>query len=213
MTISAACQIDAKYKMNDDSKEPDSSDNPIDRCGADEDSHPTPVHSAADDLTLVDPAADATADNPARSLPGDGEAIEISADVLPFGDDDPTGDPYTGDESPVVAQLVDEAESSVRTGSPFASEPLVADVPHRVEEVIDGPLRYTASGAVAAAAMVLAFAAAAAWWFPAGGTMIAALGCVLSIFGLYSTQRIAAIGILSLHLGLFVLCYGRSIGS
>ena len=61
--------------------------------------------------------------------------------------------------------------------------------------------------------MVLAFAAAAAWWFPSGGTMIAALGCVLSIFGLYSTQRVTAAGILSLHLGLFILCYGRSISS
>ena len=67
------------------------------------------------------------------------------------------------------------------------------------------------AGSVAAADMLLAFAAVAAWWFPSGGTMIAALGCVLSIFGLYSNYRIAAAGTLSLHLGLFILCYGRSI--
>ena len=66
-------------------------------------------------------------------------------------------------------------------------------------------------GAVAASAMVLVFAVVAAWWFPGGGTMIAALGCALSIFGMYSNYRFLASGFLLLHLALFVVSYGRSL--
>jgi hypothetical protein len=119
-------------------------------------------------------------------------------------------------QTPVLATLVEpdaDLAEIVRVGSPFAGDPrpLVIDPP--IEVVIDGgPLRYTAMSAVAAAAMVLGFAAAAAWWFPAGGTMIAALGCVLSIFGLYSTYRYSAGCLLLLHLALFIVSYGRSIG-
>ncbi len=119
-------------------------------------------------------------------------------------------------QTPILATLVTpdmQRSEPVRVGSPFAvdPQPLVIDRP--IEVLIDGgPLRYTAMGAVAAAAMVLAFAAAAAWWFPAGGTMIAALGCVLSIFGLYSNYRYTAGCLLLLHLALFVVSYGRSIG-
>ncbi len=123
----------------------------------------------------------------------------------------------SGGAAPILATLADSSspsEEPIRVGSPFAVDPLeklsYSDRP--VEAVVDGSLRYTAIGAVTAAAMVLVFAAAAAWWFPAGGTMIAALGCVLSIFGLYSTYRYTAAGFLMLHLSLFVFSYGRSFG-
>lgn len=119
-------------------------------------------------------------------------------------------------QTPVLATLVDSDASppaAVRVGSPFAVDPALPLVDRPFEAVIDGgPLRYTATSAVVAAVMVLGFAAAAAWWFPAGGTMIAALGCVLSIFGLYSKYRYSAGSLLLLHLALFIVSYGRSIG-
>lgn len=119
-------------------------------------------------------------------------------------------------QTPVLATLVEpdaELAATVRVGSPFAVDPPPLLVARPFEAVIDGgPLRYTATSAVAATVMVLGFAAAAAWWFPAGGTMIAALGCVLSIFGLYSNYRYTAGCLLLLHLALFIASYGRSIG-
>ena len=103
-------------------------------------------------------------------------------------------------------------ETHARVGSPFAVDPL-EHPEHPIEQIYDvGPLRYTAMGAVAAAIVVLIFASIGVWWFPAGGAMIAALGCMLSIFGLYSTFRYTAAGLLAVHLGLFVLSYGRSLG-
>ncbi|MGI9470220.1 MAG: hypothetical protein ACR2NZ_01725 [Rubripirellula sp.] len=115
---------------------------------------------------------------------------------------------------PITAKLVDDIdESPLRVGSPFAVDPLEhhEDVP--IEQIYDvGPLRYTAMGAVAAAVLVLFFASIGVWWFPAGGAMIAALGCMLSIFGLYSTFRYTAAGLLAVHLCLFVFSYGRSLG-
>ena len=128
--------------------------------------------------------------------------------------------PTTGrDESePIRANLVEtiDGAQSIRIGSPFAVDPIdpLAGIPaKRIEVLLDvGPIRYTAMGAVAASIMVLAFAAAAAWWFPAGGALIAALGCVLSIFGLYSTYRFTSAGLLAVHLCLFVVSYGRSLG-
>ena len=137
------------------------------------------------------------------------------------------------DESAIPANLVDEAHASdstvadqpadqqvVRTGSPFAVDPeewpeaTLVVTPAKKEVLYDvGPLRYTAIGSVSAAIMVLGFAAAAAWWFPGGGSLIAALGCALSIFGLYSPNRykLVAGGCLGLHLLLFLVSYGRAI--
>lgn len=109
--------------------------------------------------------------------------------------------------APIVAELVQAAQ--VRRGSPFAIDPVTV---RPVDNFVDmGPIRYTAMGAVAASILVLAFAAAATWWFPAGGTLIAALGCVLSIFGLYSTHKLISAGLLAVHLSLFVVCYGLSL--
>jgi len=107
----------------------------------------------------------------------------------------------------------DTSASTVRVGSPFATDPLTSPPQRPIETFYDvGPIRYTAMGAVAASIMVLAFALVAAWWFPSGGALIAALGCVLSIFGMYSAFRITSVSLLALHLALFVLSYGRSIG-
>ncbi len=128
-------------------------------------------------------------------------------------------------QQPIVAALVDYATSvgqptdgdstadqgPIRNGSPFAVDPL--EHAASGELIYDvGPVRYTAMGAVAAAVMVLGFASIAAWWFPAGGTLIAALGCVLSIFGMYSAFRITSATLLALHLCLFVVSYARSLG-
>ena len=72
-----------------------------------------------------------------------------------------------------------------------------------------GPLRYMALGAVAAAIIVLLFGVPAMWWFPPGGTLIASLGCLLSIFGMYSPSPKRAAGLLAIHIVLFVICYAR----
>jgi hypothetical protein len=104
-------------------------------------------------------------------------------------------------------------DSPIRVGSPFAVDPVATKLVKRIEPFHDvGPVRYTAMGAVAASIMVLAFAGTAAWWFPAGGALIASLGCVLSIFGLYSSYRVTSAGLLAVHLCLFVVSYGRSLG-
>lgn len=106
-----------------------------------------------------------------------------------------------------------EVAPAVRVGSPFAVDPLESPPKRVIEPFYDvGPIRYTAMGAVAASIMVLFFAVIATWWFPSGGALIAALGCVLSIFGMYSAFRITSVSLLTLHLALFVLSYGRSIG-
>ena len=117
------------------------------------------------------------------------------------------------------AGLADAAtEGEIRVGSPFRVDPspISGTVIHRArakpEAFYDvGPLRYTAMGAVGAAMLVLGFAAVAAWWFPGGGTIIATLGCALSIFGLYSQRRLAATACLLLHLMLFMISYSRAI--
>ena len=153
--------------------------------------------------------------------------------------DEQRGSDDTQPEQPIVAKLVgqangpdtastdrsienpdsnDSAGESIRVGSPFAADPgdlpdaTLPVAPKKIEAFYDvGPIRYTAIGAVAAAVMTLGFAAAAAWWFPGGGTLIAGLGCVLSIFGLYSPHKMYAFGCLTLHLCLFLVSYTHAI--
>lgn len=99
----------------------------------------------------------------------------------------------------------------MRVGSPFAEDPFAADDARPTENLYDvGPVKYTAMGAVAASVLVLGFAAAAAYLFPAGGTIVAALGCLLSLFGMYSPWRLASAGLLAVHLFLFLLSYGQT---
>ena len=125
-------------------------------------------------------------------------------------------DQATDESEPIQASLVQTGdETPIRVGSPFAVDPIdpLTETPaKKIEPFLDvGPIRYTAMGAVSASFMVVGFAAVATWWFPAGGTLIAALGCVLSIFGLYSSYRYTSAGLLTVHLCLFVVSYGRSL--
>lgn len=115
-------------------------------------------------------------------------------------------------------ELGEQAIAEIRVGSPFKVDPApiagtsIQRRRAKPEAFYDvGPLRYTAMGAVAAAMVVLGFAIAAAWWFPGGGTIIATLGCALSIFGLYSHKRLAAGACLMLYLLLFLISYTRAI--
>lgn len=125
---------------------------------------------------------------------------------------------------PIVAKLADaqndsSTEPEIRVGSPFKFDPspISGSQINRSRGPGDtfydvGPLKYTAMGAVGAAILVLFFAGVASFWYPVGGTLIAALGCALSIFGMYSHRRFMAAGCLGLHLILFVICYGQSVG-
>lgn len=133
-------------------------------------------------------------------------------------------------KQPFVATLVDEQTQReggqpVREGSPFrpgtetqaATRPdfqtaQASDQPAGPSYADLGPMRYTAMGAASAAVVVLLFAGLGAWWFPAGGALVAVLGAVLSIIGLFARQkfRYTALGTLTLHIGLFMVSYVRS---
>ena len=121
--------------------------------------------------------------------------------------------PHTGDsETTGDMDSTKQPELAIRVGSPFAVDPLPSLPESKPAEAFYdvGPIRYTAMGAVAASAMVLVFGIAAAWWFPAGGVLIAALGCALSLFGTASAYRITSIGLLAAHLGMFLYSYIRT---
>ncbi|QDV83502.1 hypothetical protein [Planctomycetes bacterium TBK1r] len=158
-------------------------------------------------------------------------------DVSPLNDQPgPTEntDPSATGDAPFVAKLVEPAavdgaaaslaaETAVRTGSPFRVDPTDLETPSEPVKQLAlsgeaaygeyGPFLYTAMGASSAAVVVLVFAALGTWWFPAGGALVAVLGTVLSIIGLFSRRRFryAAIGTLPLHMVLFVLSYARSL--
>jgi hypothetical protein len=114
-------------------------------------------------------------------------------------------------------------DDSIRVGSPFRKDPpnmRAAPIPVSAPPLSGeaaygefGPFRYTTMGASTAAVAVLLFAAIGAWWFPIGGALVAVLGTVLSIVGLFSTKRfrLAAIAMLPLHISLFFLSYARSL--
>jgi hypothetical protein len=120
--------------------------------------------------------------------------------------------PFDGNDLIASTMVVADPAKPIRIGSPFAVDPVLPKQPKKVEVLYDvGPLRYTAMGAVSASAMVVGFGLVAAFWFPSGGALIAALGCVLSIFGMYSNFRYVAAGLLVAHLGLFVVNYVQSL--
>lgn len=141
----------------------------------------------------------------------------LGRDAKPGRADRPVEDQGTGESEPIQASLVETIQRSpaLRVGSPFAVDPFdpLAGLPtKKIEPFLDvGPIRYTAMGAVAASLMVVGFATVATWWFPSGGALIAALGCLLSIFGLYSSYRVTSASLLAVHLCLFVVSYGRSL--
>ncbi len=110
----------------------------------------------------------------------------------------------TDSESPLLDMTPD---GTIRVGSPFRGEPEPAEfVPQVIirEQVVGSPLAYTAIGAVTASALVLFFGLLGAFWYPTGGLLVASLGCVLSVFGLFSKRRYIALGLLVAHLAIFL---------
>lgn len=127
----------------------------------------------------------------------------------PIGADHPP-DPSSDAQDPAGEEASGDVEAVVRVGSPFAVDPRVSNSPPPAESLQElGPMKYTAMGAVGASILVVGFGVAAAYFFPAGGTLVAALGCLLSILGMYSSYRLTAACLLTLHLCLFVFSYGR----
>ncbi|MFG0263410.1 MAG: hypothetical protein ACF788_13545 [Novipirellula sp. JB048] len=185
-----------------------------------DDCHETPgdanhaPHSPNDAAAPSDAAS--PSDTASEEAAGDGEEIIIASlaatgstasRMSAAADESETRGPYRS-----VAEAALPQEPSIRVGSPFATEPQPSPQTARGEEIYfqATPLRYTAMGAVVAATMVVIFAAAATLWFPVGGTMIAGLGCLLSILGLHSDLRVPAAGLLGVHLILFVTNYSRA---
>lgn len=135
----------------------------------------------------------------------------------------PTTEPAT-ESAPFVAKMIVPSVDEVHVGSPFRQDPedLPAESPAGVIFTASGeaaygefgPFLYTAMGASSAAVVVLFFAAAGAFWFPTGGALVAVLGTVLSIVGLFAAKRFryAAFATLPMHMTLFFLSYVRSLG-
>ena len=164
-----------------------------------------------------------------ESLPS--EASNVDAPFIAKLADREAGSGNESAREPIQRQqtVVIDGET-VFAGSPFAPGSVVEDVssgsivsqPNQsghpelasvldASVLEDGAMRYTAMGAVTASAMVVFFAAASLWWFPSGGTLIATLGCGLSVFGLFSGHRIVAASLLVVHAGLFIACYSRAL--
>lgn len=127
--------------------------------------------------------------------------------------------PEKRDERTTATSDSSASDGPVRRGSPFAPSPRAGD-PTPV------------SGAAAAVAMPMAEPAfdpewgvlraanwASAWvaicglaclqMFPAGGVVVATLGCALSTVGLFSSRAAFAAALLALHAWLFFACYQR----
>lgn len=168
---------------------------------------------------IVAKLAKGPADGSSSEADADRESESSGGDDFGLGGEGEQSDPKQSDPKQSDPEQGGPAtDESIRVGSPFAVDPNpIAGTSIRLRRVKPeafydvGPLRYTAMGAVSAAVLVLGFAAAAAWWFPGGGTIIAALGCALSIFGLYSNRKLVASGCLVLHLMLFMISYSRAI--
>ncbi|MDA8742994.1 hypothetical protein N9N28_00045 [Rubripirellula amarantea] len=132
---------------------------------------------------------------------------------------EPTDPTHSLEDSSPRIEVENEREAAgetVRVGSPFAegtakAPPPLAAAPSGETFYDVGPMRYTAMGAVSAAIMVVFFAAMAAWWFPSGGTLIAGLGCVLAIMGMFSHFRNLSVGLLVVHVVFFLTCYSRAL--
>ncbi|MCM2375034.1 hypothetical protein [Aporhodopirellula aestuarii] len=109
-------------------------------------------------------------------------------------------------------------DTPIRRGSPFAQPPssnsatgdawpAATGIP-LAPEILDpewGVLR----AANWASAWVAISAIACVSMFPAGGVVVAALGCGLATVGLFSSRQIPAAGLLVLHAFLFFSCYQR----
>ena len=121
---------------------------------------------------------------------------------------DPDGNSQpSGDETPVLARVVDETPD--RVGSPFAAAPSGRTTPKKPIVIYEnlGPFQYTAMGGVVAAIMLLGFGIAALAVFPVGGCIIATLGCGAATLGLQSQYKRITSAILVTHACLFLVCF------
>ena len=139
----------------------------------------------------------------------------MNSDDSNVADENIVGKDVAGD---VAGEPVND--DGIRVGSPFAAGSVVgtATLPDAnatqvppAEVLADGVMRYTAQGSATASLMVIFFAAAAVWWFPAGGVVIAGLGCALAVGGMFSQYRLPSTGLLVIHLGLFFASYTMAI--
>ena len=193
--------------------------------GPDPESQPDPAPAASGTEISSDAATDATSDGVfVAKLVGQetdagavGDALAETAALDPAALHAETGQSTTAE--PVAAGEVPvQAGESIREGSPFRADPpamLVGDFSSGEGAYLDlGPYRYTAMGAATSALLITAFAGLGAWWFPAGGVVVAMLGALLSIVGMYSPNRLRLVSIAALvfHAGLFLLSYQRAIG-
>lgn len=140
-----------------------------------------------------------------------------SAEVADSGTDQAT------DEATPPAVTIKSAALAigpVRVGSPFApgtaSGPQIKSSPAVVAVSLAelNALMYLAMGATAAAVMVLVFAIIGTFLFPVGGLMVAALGVVLAVLGIFSKQKRyqwTAASMLPLHLTAAGVCYFRAL--
>lgn len=135
-----------------------------------------------------------------------------------FPDGDASDAPSPGDTPSSDASSSDTFASDmpVRRGSPFAKSSHRADggpaidarALSSVEPAFDpewGVLR----AANWASAWVALCALACLQMFPAGGVIVAALGCALATIGLFSSRVLVAGGLLALHAWLFFACYQK----
>ncbi len=109
---------------------------------------------------------------------------------------------------------------SIRSGSPFApgtNRPMQSATDRGSLQMAtidksfadDGPLRYTAGGALIASALMLSFATAASLWFPTGGIAITALGISLAILGIQSQRTWESLTLLGIHSALLAFCVNQ----
>ncbi|GEM_PF-5264031 len=148
------------------------------------------------------PAGDSSTDLPAAQ-----------ADTSGVVDADDSGDAVVG--TIVLEEIVSDARvGPVRTGSPFAKDPPVVLMRARAaiqmrREFEAGLWRMTAGGAVLSAAILVPFGLIALWFFQIGALMISGLGGFTSLLGLTSIHSKWSLGLLIVHLSLFIGTFWR----
>ncbi|TWT74133.1 hypothetical protein [Allorhodopirellula solitaria] len=132
----------------------------------------------------------------------DGDATDGMAAELPVRGE--------SDESARPVEKVSANEEPVRRGSPFAHSSEPSDtVSSATPELVLDPQWGVLRAANWASAWVAICALACLGLFPAGGVIVATLGCALATVGLFSSRVIAAAMLLGLHAWIFFACYQR----
>ncbi|MEM6776322.1 MAG: hypothetical protein AAF670_01625 [Planctomycetota bacterium] len=103
-------------------------------------------------------------------------------------------------------------EEEIRRGSPFAEPDRQAvTVPALRGEVMPSPNQPIDVGVAMAAPLasiiVMLFAAACCVWFPGGGLVVAPLGSLLALIGLFTKRRVVSAVLLTSHIAVFFACY------